>query len=138
MPTAAAKTETAIVVTKDELIEIAEWEKKFAKAKRDQDSAEREVKFRRLILAQKVLGVKSEDELKTLSPAEVQKCFIKRLAAGAWKPERGAPDFSFLKTHVGRYPSWKDLYIDEHSESVALQITAETDPVYSYRVEVIL
>ena len=136
MPTAAAK-ETAIV-TKDELTEIAEWEKKFAKAKKDQASAEKEVKFRRMKLAEKVLGVKTEDELKELTPEQVTKRLNKRLEAGDWKAERGAPEFSFINTSHGRYPSWAQLYAGKLGETAVKEISANTPETYSYAVSVTL
>lgn len=135
MPAAAAKL-APVVVTKDELTEIAEWERKFADAKKKQAAAEKEVKFRRMQLAEKVLGVKTEDELKALTPEQVRKRTINRLEAGDWKPERGAPIFAFKKTHQGSYPSWLNLYVGEHGQTAADKISAETPVTYSYAVEV--
>lgn len=133
--TTAATKQTALV-TKDELFELAEWERKCADAKKKSSAAEKELKFRRMALAEKVLGVKSEDELKALPPEKVQKLYAQRLTSGDWKPERGAPVFVFSKTHEGRYPAWQKLYIQEMGETAAARISAETDPTYSYRVEV--
>lgn len=132
MPTA---TETALV-TKDELAELADWERKYADAKKRETAAEKEVKFRRQSLAEKVLGVKSADELKQLSPEKIEKLFTRRLGAGLWKRERGAPAFAFQKTKEGRYLSWKDLYVGEMGETAALEVEANTALTYSYRVEV--
>jgi hypothetical protein len=134
MPAAAAK-QTALV-TKDELLELAKREQEYAKAKKKQSAAEKEVKFRRLALAEKVLGVKTEDELKALTPEQVHKRTIHRLEAGDWKPDRGAPIFAFKKTHQGAYPSWLNLYIAEKGQTAADRISAETPLSYSYCVEV--
>src|ERR1035437_2239089 len=101
MATAVAN-ETAIV-TKDELLELADWERKYAEAKKRATAAEKELKFRRQSLAEKVLGVKSADELKMLAPNKVQKLQAARLEACDWQPERGAPAFTFLKTNQGSY-----------------------------------
>ena len=136
MPTAASKT--TLLVTTEELTELAEWERKCADAKKKASTAEKELKFHRLQLAEKVLGVKSEDELKELSPEQVTKRFAKRLEAGDWKPERGAPEFSFVKTNQGRYPSWSTLFIAKMGETAAARISAETPLTYSYAVEVSL
>jgi hypothetical protein len=136
MPTAAAKTETALV-TKDELVELADWERKYADAKKKVSTAEKELEFRRQQLAEKVLGVKSKDELKALSPEQVSKRFAKRFEAGDWKPERGAPEFQFEKSSSGRYPAWRKLFVEELGETAAARIAAETPLTYSYRVEVI-
>lgn len=134
MTTAAAKQ--TVIVTKDELMELADWERKYADAKKKATAAEKELKFRRQSLAEKVLGVNSADELKELTPEKVQKLFAQRLQAGDWKAERGAPGFVFANTHQGCYPSWSQLYIDEMGETAAARISAETPLTYSYRVEV--
>ena len=134
MPTAAAK-ETA-VVTKDELLEVAEWERKYAKAKKSASEAEAELKFRRQTLAEKILGIKSAEDLKAMHPDQVVKLSSKRLVAGDWKLERGAPDFKFAETSHGRYPAWSQLYVQEMGETAAARIKAETPLVYSYAVEV--
>jgi len=136
MPAAAAK-QTALV-TKDELLEIADWERKYADAKKKVSAAEKELAFRRQSLAEKVLGVTSSDELKKLTPDQVAKKLAKRLEAGDWRAERGAPEFSFLKTNEGRYPAWAKLYVEEMGETAAARIKAETPLVYSYAVEVSL
>ena len=133
MSTAVKQT---LLVTKDELTELADWERKYADAKKKATTAEKELQFRRQSLAEKVLGVKSADELKQLPPEKVQKLLSQRLSAGDWKPERGAPEFSFLKTNQGRYPSWSQLYVEELGETAAARIRAETPLTYSYCVEV--
>jgi hypothetical protein len=135
MTTAALKLEIALV-TKDELAELAEWERKYADAKKKASLAEKELEFRRQALAEKVLGVKSKDELKLLSPEQVQKRYAKRWENGDWKAERGAPEFAFAKTSSGRYPAWRQLFIDELGETAAARIATETPMTYSYAVEV--
>jgi hypothetical protein len=135
MSTSAVKLAPA-VVTKDELSEIAEWERKCADAKKKVSAAEKELAFRRQGLAEKVLGLKSSDELKRLAPDKLQKLQARRLEAGDWKPERGSPEFSFSKTSEGRYPSWKQKYIDKLGETAAAGISADTPITYSYCVEV--
>jgi len=134
MSTAAVK-ETAIV-TKDELLQLAEWERKYADAKKKATAAEKELNFRRQSLAEKVLGVKSSDELKQLSPKQAENRSAARLSAGDWKPERGAPAFFFSKTNQGCYPSWSALYVEEFGETRAAEIRARTPITYSYCVEV--
>lgn len=134
MPTAAAK-ETALV-TKDELLDLAEWERKHAKAKRDEANAKKQVELRRIQLAEKVLGVKTSDEFKRLTPSQVQRLYAQRLTAGDWKPERGAPVFAFSKSNEGRYPSWSQLFVEELGETAAAEIRANTPMSYSYTVEV--
>lgn len=137
MTTAAAKPAIApLVVTKDELESLRELEKKFADRKKQVADLEREVKLARLQLAEKVLGIKTEDELKALPPEKVQKLYAKRLAEGDWKLERGAPVFAFKKTSSGTYPAWAKLFADELGQVAAEKIKSETPTKYSYAVEV--
>ena len=133
---AVALDKQTAIVTKDELMELADWERKYAEAKKRATAAEKELNFRRQSLAEKVLGVKSSDELKQLSPKQVENRYAARLEAGDWKPERGAPAFTFLKTNQGSYPSWSQLYIKEFGETAAAEIRARTPITYSYTVEV--
>ena len=134
MTTAAAK-QTAIV-TKDELSELGEWERKSAAAKKKVSEAEKELTFRRQSLVERVLGINSADDLKKLAPGKVQKLYSERLAAGDWKSERGAPAFAFAKKSEGCYPSWSQLYIAEMGETAAARVRAETPSTYSYSIEV--
>jgi len=136
MPTAAPAREVAIV-TKDELSEIFKLEAEYVKAKAKVSSLEKDLKFHRISLAEKVLGVKSEDDLKKLSPGQVEKLLAKRLDAGDWKPERGAPEFSFVKTSQGCYPAWAKLFVDELGETAAARIRSETPETFSYAVAVL-
>jgi hypothetical protein len=126
---------TAIVI-KDELLQLADWERKYAEAKKKVTAAEKELAFRRQGLAEKVLGVKSSAELKELSPEKVQRLYAKRLERGDWEPGKGAPAFAFTKTNEGRYPSWSALYIEEMGETAAAKVRTETPITYSYAVEV--
>ena len=132
MPTDVA---TAIV-TKEELLELADAERKHADAKKKESAAKKQVEFQRQRLAEKVLGVKSSDELKELTPKQVENRYANRIEAGEWKLEKGAPSFNFVKTNQGSYPSWKALYVEAFSESEADEIAAETPITYSYAVEV--
>ena len=136
MPAAAQRAKETLIVTKDELSALAEWERKYADAKKKASLAEKELGYLRIALAEKVLGVKTADELKRLSPDQVEKKFRRRQADGDWKPERGAPEFSFVKTNQGCYPAWAQLFAEELGESAAQQIRSNTPVTYSYSVEV--
>ena len=136
MTAAAQPALTTAIVTKDELAELADWERKCAAAKKKVSAAEKELDFRRQSLVEKVLGLKSSADLKKLSPEKVSKLQARRLEVGDWKAERGAPHFTFTKTNEGSYPAWKQLYIDELGETAAAAISADTPTTYSYRVDV--
>jgi hypothetical protein len=131
-----AATKQTALVTKDELTELADWERKHSDATKRVTAAEKELKFRRQQLAEKVLGVKSSEDLKKLSPKQVEKRAADRLEAGDWKPERGAPEFQFVKTSQGSYPAWKQEFIKAQGETAANEIAANAPVVYSYSVEV--
>jgi hypothetical protein len=133
---ATAAKFTPVVVSKDELLELADWERKYTDAKKKVSAAEKELAFRRQALAEKVLGVATSDQLKELSPEKLLKLCTKRLEAGDWKLERGAPTFAFVQTSSGRYPAWAKLYAQELGETAAARIKAVTPTTYSYCVEV--
>jgi len=130
-----AATKQTHVVTKDELLELADWERKYADRTKKVSEAEKELKFRRAALAEKVLGVTSE-ELKRLSPQQLENRLTRRLEAGDWKPGKGAPEFSFVKNSQGSYPAWKQEFIKTQGETAAAEIIKNTPLVYSYAVEV--
>jgi hypothetical protein len=134
MPSAA--TASPVLVTKDELLEIADWERKYAAAKNEVSRAERELKHLRQSLAEKVLGIESPEELKILSPDEVESLFEKRFDAGKWKLQRGSPNFRFVKTSEGRYPAWKQEFINVAGQSAADKISALAPTIYSYLVQI--
>ena len=136
MATAAQSAKATVVVTKAELLELAEWEREYAKASKKIADAKKELEFRRLVLAEKVLGIKSADELKALTPEQITKKAAKRLENGEWEPGHGAPEFSFVKTNQGRYPAWSQLYAADLGFSAVARIKAETPVTYSYAVEV--
>lgn len=129
-------TKETLVVTKRDLAALADLEQRYSRDKRDLAALEKEVQLARLALAEKVLGVNSADELKELSPEQVQKRYAKRLCNGDWRPASNAPGFVFRKTNEGRYPAWARLFIDELGETTAARIKAETPVTYSYCVEV--
>jgi hypothetical protein len=124
------------IVTKDELTELADAERAHASAKKKAAAAERDVKIRRLGLAEKVLGIKTEDELKALSPQQLEKKIARRLEVGDWKPDPKAPEFSFVETRSARYPAWKEIFAQKFGQSEADRISDETPLSHSYRVEV--
>lgn len=126
-----------IVISRDELEELAELERQYADATESVNLVEKALKAARMGLAEKVLGVMA-DTFRTLDPEHVEKLMAARRDRGLWKPARGAPPFVFLKTSSGRYPAWKSVFIAEHGEAAAEKIAAETPTTYSYRVDVAL
>lgn len=133
---AQAKAVEVPTVTRIELSEIAKWEKQLSEAKKVVSEAEKQLDWRRLALAVKVLGVGTEAEYRALDPDELAKLMWKRMDAGKWKLGYGARMFSFEKTAEGRYPPWGRLFIEHMGEAEAKAISAGTPKLYSYRVEV--
>jgi len=123
------------VVTKAELLQLAKAEKEYADIQRHASFAESDVKARRLALVEKVLGLTSE-QLKHLSPDEVQRLYLLRLQKRLWEPQKSAPLFVFEESSHARRPEWKDLHIALNGEAAAARVVAETETTYSYRVKV--
>ena len=125
-----------VQVTRVELIALRDAEEAYAKANRELTAAENAVKPLRLALAEKVLGVKTADELKNMAPDELEARLERRTKKGEFEVVRGAPRFKFVKTSAGRYPGWKSEFVAIKGEVAAARITADTPTIYGYRVEV--
>ncbi len=123
------------VVTKAELLALADAEREYAAAQRSAAMAESTVKALRLSLVEKVLGLTSE-QLKYLSQDEVQRLYLLRLKKGLWTPAKNAPLFVFEESSHMRRPDWKTLYSAIQGEAAALRVISETSETYSYRVRV--
>jgi len=136
MPAATQAAKETAIVTKAELQELADAERAHESAKKKASAAQSTVELRRMQLAEKVLGIKTSDELKTLSPEQIKKKICKRAEAGEWKAADNAPEFEFVKTRSAAYPAWAKLFKQELGEAAAARITNETPISYSYRVEV--
>ena len=136
MSTAAKPALETAIVTKAELLELADAEASYAKYSKKSADAEREVKLRRQQLAEKVLGIKSADELKALDPVQLLKLFEKRWEKELWRTGPGAPEFSFVESSHGRYPAWAQLFVEELGETAASRIKMDTPVSHSYRVAV--
>jgi len=132
MTLAASATE---VVSRDELIELADLETRYAAATKAVSEVERALKAARLSLAEKVLGEAAED-LRLMDPEHLENLMAERARRGLWKCSRNTPPFLFLKTSSGRYPAWRQIYVEMNGEAAAEKITAETPIFYSYRVDV--
>jgi hypothetical protein len=132
----SAKHEPATVITRQELSEIADWEKKRAEAARALQDAEKQLYPRRLSLAQKVLGVELEDEYRAMDPEQIEKVALRRFNRGLWELGWGAKAFKFVKTWEGRSVHWKELFIAHAGELAAAKAQADTPKLFSYKVEV--
>lgn len=133
---AAKQAPETVVVTKAELVELRECEEDLVKFKKKASEAEKQVKFRRQAIVEKVLGLQSEDDLKRLPLERVQRLSARRLANGDWELGKGAPEFAFEQVSKGCYPAWKQLLIAEVGETAVSKISAETPETYSYRIDV--
>lgn len=124
-------------VTRAELLELKAAEEAYAKASKALTEAENAVKPLRLALAEKVLGIKTADELKAMAPETVAARMVKRSRIGLWAKNSNAPRFEFVKTSQGRYPSWRAEFIAIRGEVAAENITRLTPTIYGYKVDVL-
>lgn len=125
-----------VVVYAAEVAALRKAEEKYRAAAEAFTAAENAVKPLRLELASKVLGVKTSDEFKTLSPEQVESIASERRGKGLWGTVRGCSKFRFVKVSGARYPAWRQEFIALRGEVEAEKIMAATSPTYSYRVEV--
>ena len=98
------------------------------KAKEAQDTA-------LLTIFEKVLGVKTLDEVKALDSQAMANLLHKRIEDGAFTVENGADfDFAIPKGGERRNPKWKDLFIGKNGEAAAKQAEADTPVSHTWHV----
>ncbi len=136
MTAARAPALATEVVTKAELIELRDCQEEYKRAAKKADALEAKLELLQFCLVEKVLGLKSADELKSLPLEKVQRLCDRRQDQGLWELGEKAPIFTFRQTSHGRYPAWKELFIGLRGEAAAMRITNQTKETFSYRIEV--
>lgn len=119
------------VITKDEIDELILAQEAKAAAKKLADKADEDFKKQILSLFQKVFGVKTEAEMKRMSPEDIEMLFS--IAKESLLIENGAA-FNLKKTHESRNPQWKQEFIKTSGEAAAQEIINGTKATYSYQV----
>jgi endonuclease YncB( thermonuclease family) len=113
--------------------------KKYAKANKAKEAAEASKKTAAMAVFEKLLGVKSEDEVRAMSPEEMKSVARRRIRQGLVTLEPGTISLTDLlekviqKSKSERRPSWKDCFIAVHGESKATEIQEATAETFSYR-----
>src|ERR1700731_4558901 len=100
--TATKEAREVAVVTKAELVELREYEDDLAKFKKKASEAEKQVKFRRQAIVEKVISLLPEAALKVLPLEKVQKLFARRQANETWELGKVFSVFAFDEAHSGR------------------------------------
>lgn len=84
-----------------------------------------------------LLGVKSEDEVRTLSPEALTRLARRRISQGLVKIKGIDPDLLLSKViqkvRSERRPEWKKCFITRLGESAAVQVQEATEETFSYK-----
>ena len=108
-----------------------------AAAGKAKDQADAKKKTANMKVFEALLGVKTEDEVRSLSPAELKRTARARISAGLVQLKGIDPEELLerviQKSKSERRPSWKDCFIAVHGESKATEIQEATEETFSYR-----
>jgi hypothetical protein len=134
---AQALTALAAVVTLKDIKQACKAQTKAAAAGRVKDAADAKKKAANMKVFEALLGVKTEDEVRALSPADLKRIARQRIREGRVRIEGISPDVLLekiiQKSKSERRPSWKDCFVHVHGESEATKIQEATAETFSYR-----
>lgn len=123
---------TKTVITADEINDILLAQEYKAALDKKLKKAEEDLKKLTLALAEKTIGVRTAEELSKLSPEDIG--ILMDVAKENLIIESGA-EFSFVKYHSSRNPSWKKEFIRVAGEAEAQAISNNTAESFSYKVK---
>jgi hypothetical protein len=125
------------LVTLQDVKKACRAQKRYSAADRARNKAEDKKKSSAMKVLEALLGVKTEDEIRALSPDELKRRARARIRAGQ-VVLKGIDADALLeniiqKSKSERRPSWKDCFIAVHGESKATEIQEATEETFSYR-----
>jgi hypothetical protein len=125
------------VITLANIKKACKAHKEYSAADRARKKKEEAKKAAAMAVFEALLGVKSEDEVRAMSPGEFKRVARRRIRAGLVEL-RGVDvdvllDQVIQKSKSERRPSWKDCFVDVLGESAATQITNATPESFSYK-----
>jgi hypothetical protein len=125
------------IVTLKDIKQACQAQTKAAAAGRAKDSADAKKKAANMRVFEALLGVKTEDEVRALSPKEMKRIVRQRVRAGQVELDGISAatllDKVIQKSKSERRPSWRDNFVYVHGESKALEIQQATPETFSYR-----
>lgn len=106
-------------------------------AGRKKDAADKDKKASSMLIFERLLGVMSEDRLRSISPEKLKRLARRRIRAGLVELEGISPEVLLgkviQKSKSERRPSWKDCFIEVLGESAATKIQEATPETFSYK-----
>jgi hypothetical protein len=132
---ATASAVTLPVITKAEIDEAIELRKQHSLASKTARIAEQKCQVAQMKIFEKLLGIKSADELKWFSPEQIEKIFTERINKKTVLLEDPNSNFKIEQTSAQRRPEWKELYIQALGESKATEAHLATPMQYSYAIK---
>lgn len=111
--------------------------KEATEARKEAEACDAEKRAAMMTVFQSLLGVKSEDEVASLSPDALIKLARKRIRAGLVQLDgidaEKLLDQVIQKTQSRRSVSWKDAFIAELGASKATELTEAAEESFSYK-----
>jgi hypothetical protein len=136
MSAVTAPVATPILSLKD-VREACIASKKYGAAVAISKAAEEKKKKAAMVVFEALLGVKSEDDVRSLSPEQLKRLARRRISRGLVVVE--GLDVEVLlekviqKSKSERRPSWKDCFVAALGESKAAEIQNDTAETFSYK-----
>jgi hypothetical protein len=129
----------APVITMKQVKAACKAAKEATAAGRVKDTADKNKKAAYMLVFEALLGVKSEDEVRDLSPEEFNRLARRRIRSGLVQFEPGMISADELldkviqKSKSERRPSWKDCFVKVLGESAATKVQEATPETFSYK-----
>jgi hypothetical protein len=130
-------TDATVTLTLKDVREACVASKKYGAAVAISKAAEEKKKKAAMVVFEALLGVKSEDDVRSLSPDQLKRLARRRIGRGLVVVE--GLDVEVLlekviqKSKSERRPSWKDCFVAALGESTAAEIQANTAETFSYK-----
>jgi hypothetical protein len=127
---------TAVLTLKD-VKQACKAYSAYSAADRARKEAEDAKKAAAMKVFEALLGVKSEDEIRAMSPDEMRKKARRRIREGLVQLDgisaEALLDKVIQKSKSERRPSWKECFIEVCGASAATKIQEATDESFSYK-----
>lgn len=132
-----ATSQFAKIVTLKQIKDACKAQSAAAAAGRAKDTADKDKKAASMLVFEAVLGIKSEERLRSISPEKLKRLARRRIRAGLVQLEgidaHQLLDKVIQKSKSERRPSWKDCFVQVLGESAATKVQESTPETFSYK-----
>jgi hypothetical protein len=134
----ALNTAEPVTLTLAQVRKACRAHKQYSAADRARKEAEETKKASAMVVFEALLGIKSEDDLRAMSPEQLKRTARRRIRQGLVQLEgmsaEALLDKVIQKSKSERRPSWKDCFIKVLGASAAADIQEATPESFSYKL----